>query len=89
MQGRGGQGLKNYNITEKTGKVCGAKLVYGHEDVILISDDGTTIRMATDSISRYSRVTQGVRVMHPMPGARVLSLARADREEEEDERTEE
>ncbi|MBQ2896653.1 MAG: DNA gyrase subunit A, partial [Oscillospiraceae bacterium] len=89
VQGRGGQGLKNYNITEKTGKVCGAKLVYGHEDVILISDDGTTIRMATDSISRYSRVTQGVRVMHPMPGARVLSLARADREEEEDERTEE
>ena len=85
VQGRGGQGLKNYNITEKTGKVCGAKLVYGNEDVILISDDGTAIRMATDSISRYSRVTQGVRVMNPMPGARVLSLAKADREEDESE----
>ncbi|MBE6969350.1 MAG: DNA gyrase subunit A [Ruminococcaceae bacterium] len=89
VQLRGGQGLKNYNITDKTGKVCGAKLVYGTEDVILISDDGTTIRMATDSISRYSRVTQGVRVMNPMPGARVLSLAKADREEDENDGAEE
>ena len=89
VQLRGGQGLKNYNITEKTGKVCGAKLVFGTEDVILISDDGTAIRMATDSISRYSRVTQGVRVMNPMPGARVLSLAKADREEDENDGAEE
>jgi len=89
VQLRGGQGLKNYNITEKTGKVCGAKLVFGTEDVILISDDGTAIRMATDSISRYSRVTQGVRVMNPMPGARVLSLAKADREEDESDGAEE
>ncbi len=79
VQKRGGQGLKNYNVTEKTGKVCGAKLVSGDEDVMLISDDGTIIRMATDVISRFSRVTQGVRLMRPAEGARVLSLAKADK----------
>ena len=85
VQGRGGLGLKNYNVTEKTGKVCAAKLVDGSEDVILITDDGTIIRMASDSISRYSRATQGVRVMKPLPGVRVLSLACTARDEDEQE----
>ena len=55
----------------------------GDEDVILATDDGTIIRMASAAISRYSRVTQGVRVMKPLPGVRVLSLACAARDEEE------
>ena len=83
VQFRGGMGVKNYNVTEKTGKVCGARLVQGDEDVILATDDGTIIRMASAAISRYSRVTQGVRVMKPLPGVRVLSLACAARDEEE------
>ena len=83
VQFRGGMGVKNYNVTEKTGKVCGARLVQGDEDVILATDDGTIIRMASAAISRYSRVTQGVRVMKPLSGVRVLSLACAARDEEE------
>ena len=83
VQGRGGMGLKNYNVTAKTGCVCAAALVSGEEDIILVSSDGTIIRMGTDNISVLSRATQGVRLMRPAEGTRVLSLAKTDREEEE------
>ena len=80
VQGRGGQGLKTYQITQKTGEIVGAKKVTGEEDILLVSDDGTIIRMEAGSISLLSRATQGVRLMRPAEGAHVVAMARAERE---------
>ncbi len=82
-QSRGGLGLKNYNITAKTGKVADVKVVDDNDDVLIISDDGTIIRMAASDISTYSRATQGVKLMRIGDDARVISIARTDKEEEE------
>ena len=81
-QSRGGLGLRNYNITEKTGKVADVKVVDENDDVLIISDDGTIIRMAASSISMYGRATQGVKLMRIGEDARVISIARTDKEEE-------
>ncbi len=82
-QRRGGLGMKNYRVTEKTGKVADIKVVDETDDVLIISDDGTIIRMAADSIALYQRATQGVRLMRPAEGAQVISVARTEREEED------
>ncbi|NLU23734.1 MAG: DNA gyrase subunit A [Clostridiales bacterium] len=82
-QKRGGSGLKNYNVTEKTGKVVAARVVTGEEDILMISDDGTIIRMDASDINIYSRATQGVRVMRVAEDVKVISLARAEKEEED------
>ena len=84
-QSRGGYGKKNYSITEKTGKVADVKVVDDNDDVLIISDDGTIIRMAATDISTYSRATQGVRLMRTTEDARVISIARTEKEEEEEE----
>jgi len=80
-QHRGGLGLKNYNVTEKTGPVAACKVVDETDDILVISDDGTIIRMAAGSISVLGRATQGVRMMRVADGARVISVARTEREE--------
>ena len=82
-QHRGGMGLKNYNVTEKTGKVAACKVVDDRDDLLIISDDGTIIRMAVDGISVYSRATQGVRLMRVAEGSKVISIARTEKEAEE------
>jgi DNA gyrase subunit A len=82
VQNRGGMGLKTYQITEKTGTLVGAVRTAGDEDLLLVSNDGTIIRMAVDSISRFGRATQGVRLMKPNPGASVVAVAHAQREDE-------
>ncbi len=83
-QKRGGSGMKNYHITEKTGKVVAAKVVTGEEDILMISDDGVIIRMATADINTYGRVAQGVRVMRLNEGVHVISVARTDKEQTEE-----
>ena len=83
-QRRGGSGMKNYHITEKTGKVVAAKVVNGEEDILMISDDGTIIRMPTADINIYGRVAQGVRVMRLKEGVHVISVARTDKEQTEE-----
>lgn len=85
VQNRGGMGLKNYNITEKTGGVADVAIVSGAEDLLVISDDGTIIRMDVGSISLLSRSTQGVRVMRLSESSRVISIAPTDKEDEDDE----
>ena len=85
VQNRGGQGLMTYRITQKTGGIVGAKKVTGDEDILLVSDDGTIIRMEAGSISLLGRATQGVRLMRPAEGARVAAMARAEREPDEKE----
>ncbi|MCL2462512.1 MAG: DNA gyrase subunit A, partial [Defluviitaleaceae bacterium] len=82
-QRRGGIGLKNYNVTQKTGKIADVKVVDEQDDILLISDDGAIIRMAADSISKYGRATQGVRLMRLPEGSKVISIARTDRETED------
>lgn len=84
-QSRGGFGLKGYQVTEKTGPIAGAKVVSGEEDILLISDDGTIIRMASSDVNVYSRTAQGVRVMRVADGVKVISLARAEKEAAEGE----
>ena len=81
VQNRGGMGLKNYNITEKTGKIADVAVVSGDEDLLVISDDGTIIRMDVGSISLLSRSTQGVRVMRVSDGAKVISMAPTAKDE--------
>jgi len=83
VQSRGGYGKKNYIITEKTGKVADIKVVDDIDDVLIISDDGTIIRMAAADISVYGRATQGVRLMRIGDDARVISIARTEKEEED------
>jgi DNA gyrase subunit A len=88
-QHRGGKGLKNYNCTEKTGAVADCKVVDEDDDLLIISDDGTIIRMDVAEISVYSRATQGVRLMRVSEGSRVISIARTPKEGSEDEALEE
>ncbi len=83
-QKRGGSGMKNYHVTEKTGKVVAAKVVTGEEDVLMISDDGTIIRMPTTDINVYGRVAQGVKVMRLKEGVHVISVARTEKEPTEE-----
>ena len=85
VQNRGGQGLMTYRITQKTGGIVGAKKVTGEEDILLVSDDGTIIRMEAGSISLLGRATQGVRLMRPADGAHVVAMARTEREPDEKE----
>ncbi len=82
VQNRGGMGLKNYNLTAKTGKVAGVAMVNDHEDVMMIADDGVIIRTEADGINLYGRVTQGVRVMHMGDGVKLIAVVRTVREEE-------
>ena len=83
-QSRGGYGRKNYSITDKTGKVADVKVVDDNDDVLIISDDGTIIRMAATDISTYGRSTQGVRLMRMSNDAKVISVARTEKDEEDD-----
>ena len=74
VHGRGGIGIKNYNITDKTGLVADMKIVTGEEDLLVITDDATIIRLNVENISRQGRATQGVRIMRLVEGSRVISI---------------
>ena len=80
-QGRGGKGLKNYNLTAKTGRVAGVAIVDDSDDVMLIESGGVLIRMAASDINIYKRDTQGVILMRVEGDSRVISIERVDREE--------
>ena len=82
-QTRGGKGLKNYNITAKTGCIAGVRMVTEDDDVMLISSDGTIIRMPAKDINIYKRDTQGVIVMRVEDGSKVISIEKVDGEKEE------
>ena len=82
-QQRGGKGLKNYNITAKTGRIAGVAIVDDEDDVMLIENGGVLIRMAAADINVYKRDAQGVILMRVEAGNRVISVDRVDREPEE------
>ena len=74
VQQRGGKGVITYKITQKTGKLVGVKIVNGDEDVMLITDKGTIIRMKVEEISILGRPTQGVTLMRTSDGGKVVSI---------------
>ena len=81
-QSRGGKGLKNYNITAKTGKVAGCRVVAENDDVMLIENGGVIIRIPASSINVYKRDVQGVIVMRIEEGNQVVSVERVENTEE-------
>ncbi len=83
-QSRGGKGLKNYNITPKTGNVAGCRVVSDTDDVMLIENSGVIIRIPAASINVYKRDVQGVIVMRIEEGNQVVSLERVEGEIEEE-----
>ena len=87
-QSRGGKGLKNYNITAKTGNVAGCRVVGENDDVMLIENGGVIIRIPASSINVYKRDVQGVIVMRIEEGNQVVSLERVEKMEEDGEVTE-
>ena len=87
---RGGMGIRNYMVTDKTGPVVGMKVVDGTEDLLLVTAAGILIRTPVENIRVAGRATQGVIVMRfKEEGDRVLSLALADPEEKEQPASEE
>ena len=89
VQNRGGKGLKNYNLTAKTGLVAGVQVVDDTDDIILIENGGIIIRMCASDINTYGRGTQGVILMRIEEGNEVIAVQRTDKEEEETPATEE
>ena len=87
-QSRGGKGLKNYNITSKTGNIAGCRVVGDDDDVMIIENGGVIIRVPASSINVYKRDVQGVIVMRLDEGSKVVSLERVERDEEETETSE-
>ena len=82
--GRGNLGIKNYMLTEKTGGIVSVKVVDGSEDLLLVTQAGILIRTPVDAIKQCGRATQGVIVMRfKEEGDQVISMALADREEQE------
>ncbi len=77
-QQRGGKGLKNYNLTEKTGLVAGCRVVGEEDDVMLIETGGVIIRIPASNINIYKRDVQGVIVMRLEEGNQVVSVERVD-----------
>ena len=85
IQTRGGKGLRNYALSQKTGKVVGIRAVDAADDIMLISSDGIIIRMQLDTIPLIGRSTQGVRLMRLQPDVSIVNFAVTERAAEEPE----
>ncbi len=79
---RGGKGVKTINVTEKTGKLIAIKSVSDDNDLMIITQNGITIRLAVNTISVLGRATQGVRVINLRNEDRIASVARVEIVEE-------
>ena len=85
VQNRGGRGVITYKVTPKTGNVVGIRIATGTEDVMLVTDKGTIIRLKVDEISVLGRSTQGVTLMRTNDGGKVVSIELINPEEESEE----
>ena len=74
VQKRGGRGVITYKITPKTGDIVGIRIATGDEDVMLITDKGTIIRLKVEEVSVLGRSTQGVTLMRTNDGGKVVSI---------------
>ena len=82
-QSRGGKGLKNYNITAKTGLVAGCRVVSDTDDVMLIENGGVIIRVPASDINIYKRDVQGVIIMRIEDGNSLVAIERVEKMDEE------
>ena len=78
VHGRGGVGIRNSSVTDKTGPVAAIKMVGEEDDLLVITNDGTIIRTPVERISRLGRATQGVRVMRLQEGSRVSDIEKTE-----------
>lgn len=81
---RGGKGLKTYNISEKTGCLAGAEMVNEDDELMIINSDGVLIRIKVSDISIFKRVTSGVKLMNLDDDVTIVSIAKANLEEDEE-----
>lgn len=75
VQKRGGKGVKTYNMDKKTGQLIGAKMVTEEDEVLLINNDGTIIRLEVNNISKLGRNTKGVILMRTEKDQFIVSIA--------------
>ena len=85
VQNRGGHGVITYKITPKTGVIVGIRVVNGDEDVLLITDTGTIIRIKVDEVSVLGRATQGVTLMRTSDGGKIVSIETVEPEDSTEE----
>ena len=81
VQNRGGKGVITYKITPKTGNIVGIRIAKGNEDVMMITDKGTIIRLKVSEVSVLGRATQGVTLMRTNDGGKVVSIEIIEPEE--------
>ena len=84
VQQRGGKGVITYKITPKTGEIVGVKITDETQDVMLITDTGTIIRMNVSEISVLGRSTQGVTLIRTNDGGKVVSIEITEKDEDEE-----
>ncbi|EFR31883.1 DNA gyrase, A subunit [Eremococcus coleocola ACS-139-V-Col8] len=84
IKNRGGLGVKTSNISEKSGKLAGLLVVEGHEDILVMTNQGVAIRMKVEGISQSSRATLGVRMIRLDQEAVVSSITTILESEEDD-----
>ncbi len=84
VQARGGKGCSTYKITPDTGRIAGIKVVTPEDDIALVTSDGIIIRIDSEDISTYGRVTRGVKLMRLGEGVKITSVARIEKEQEEE-----
>lgn len=81
-QSRGGKGMMTYRTGDETGNIAGMKIVSPEDDIILITSEGVIIRMDTEEISTYGRVTKGVRLIRLGEGVKVVTVASVQKDDE-------
>lgn len=89
VQTRGGKGVTNYNISEKTGKIAAVSVVDDNCDILIVASNGVVMRTPADEISVLRRTTQGVRVVKLADTVKVIDMAVTEKEEEQPEQAEE
>lgn len=86
-QSRGGKGTTTYKISDATGALAGMEIVTPNDDIMLITSEGIIIRMDSEDISTYGRVTKGVRLMRFADGVSIISIAKVVKDPEDDSET--
>ncbi len=87
-QNRGGKGMMTYRVSDETGNIAGMKIVDADDDIMLITSEGVIIRMESEEISTYGRVTKGVRLMRLADGVKILTVENVKKEEAAEETSE-
>jgi DNA gyrase subunit A len=83
-QTRGGKGVSTYRLTDVTGNICGMSVVTDKDDIMLITSEGIIIRMDTQGISKFGRVTKGVKLMRLDDNVKIVGAARVEHADEEE-----